>query len=350
MATKTKKPVGAPKLAKVEPVSLVDKIRCLRCDNEFEAVDAYKSRSITFRGTGRVPYCRECLGTLFDEYVQEYTQFGFRSPRRKAAERICMMLDIYYNDTIYDSAMKEKEKVSYKNRHFIEVFLKQTFVQQYSKKNYNTAIKEQYEEARLNGGVIMETSELSEDDMEAVKKATKIFGRGYLDDDYLYLYDQYTDWTARYECNTKAQEEVFKRLSCLQLEILKATRKGESTVNLDKTYREYMATGNIEPRQTSSDAMADNQSFGSLIEKWEKTDPVPECEEELKDVDKIGLLLDVFFKGHLAKMVGIKNGLSNQYDKYMEKYTVTKPEYRTDDNDYEPMFDAVFGRVAAEED
>ena len=41
-------------------------------------------------------------------------------------------------------------------------------------------------------------------------------------------------------------------------------------------------------------------------------------------------------------MMGMKNGLSRLYDKYMKKYTVTKPEYEEDD-DSEALFDAIFG-------
>ena len=88
--------------------------------------------------------------------------------------------------------------------------------------------------------------------------------------------------------------------------------------------------------------LADNQTFGTLIDKWENTRPIPKIDPELEDVDKIGLYLDVFFKGHLAKMMGMKNGLSRLYDKFIKKYTVTKPEYE-DEDDSEALFDAIFG-------
>ena len=62
----------------------------------------------------------------------------------------------------------------------------------------------------------------------------------------------------------------------------------------------------------------------------------------MQDVDKIGQYIDVFFRGHLAKMMGLKNGLSNIYTKYMKKYTVERPEYEGDE-DNEALFDAIFG-------
>ena len=90
--------------------------------------------------------------------------------------------------------------------------------------------------------------------------------------------------------------------------------------------------------------MSDAQTFGTLIDKWENTRPLPEIDERLKDVDKIGLYLDVFFRGHLSKMMGLKNATSNLYTKFMKKYTVNKPEY-SDDSNSEVLFDTIFGGV-----
>jgi hypothetical protein len=39
--------------------------------------------------------------------------------------------------------------------------------------------------------------------------------------------------------------------------------------------------------------------------------------------------------------MGLKNGLSNLYNKYMKKYTVKKPEYSDEENG-EVLFDAIF--------
>ena len=95
--------------------------------------------------------------------------------------------------------------------------------------------------------------------------------------------------------------------------------------------------------------MSDAQTLGTLIQKWENEKPLPDIDPELQDVDRIGLYIDVFFKGHLAKMMGLKNGLSNLYNKFMKKYTVEKPEYKDDENN-EALFDAIFGNDEKIED
>ena len=180
------------------------------------------------------------------------------------------------------------------------------------------------------------------DSRKTDEKTIQFFGSGFSDEDYEFLKREYEDWTARHECQTKAQEEVFKRICFKQLEILKATRRGEDTKNLDATFQNYLDTAKLQPKQNSGDTMSDTQTFGTLIDKWENERPLPEIDEELKDVDKIGLYLDVFFKGHLAKMMGLKNGFSRLYSKYMKQYTVEKPEYESDE-DSEALFDAIFG-------
>jgi hypothetical protein len=200
-----------------------------------------------------------------------------------------------------------------------------------------------------DGFVIPTISNISSEDRNVDEETIVFFGAGFNDGDYEFLKREYNDWIARHECKTKAQEEVFKRLCFKQLEILKATQKGEDTKDLDATFQKLLDTAKLQPKQNSGDTTADNQTFGTLIDKWENTRPIPEIDEELKDVDKIGLYIDVFFKGHLSKMMGLKNGLSNLYTKFMKNYTVEKPEYSDEENS-EILFDAIFGNQSSEDD
>ena len=255
-----------------------------------------------------------------------------------------MITDKYYSDRLFDSAMKEREKECYQKKTFVWLYMKQTNMYQYAQKDYDNTIQERYLLDSQSGTIMPENlvSEKSDEEIEIIEESKRIFGNGFSEDDYLYLYDQYTDWTTRHECNTKAQEEVFKRLCFVQLDLLKATRTKQPTKDLDATFQNLLGTANLQPKQNAKDAVSDAQTFGTLIDKWENTRPLPEIDEELKDVDKIGLYIDVFFRGHTAKMLGVKNALSNLYDKYIRKYTVAKPEYK-DDEDNEALFNAIFG-------
>ena len=133
-----------------------------------------------------------------------------------------------------------------------------------------------------------------------------------------------------------------------QLDLLKAQQQGRDTKELDKTFQDLLGSANLKPNQNRKDTLSDAQTFGQLIAKWEDEKPIPECEEEFKDIDKIGLYLDVFFKGHLAKMLNLKNPLSHIYEKFMKKYTVEKPDYDTEENS-EALFDVIFGTSSKED-
>lgn len=309
---------------------------CFFCGNEYVETNYYNSYSEFYSNIGKIPYCKQCIEKFYQQFFDRYTNEGCITPERKAVQRLCMILDIYYSDNVYNSAMDDK-----KNRNLnispMGAYMKMVQLQQHQNKSYENTIAE----AEQEHFVMASISNLS-DETTVDQKTKDFFGRGFTDDDYVFLKREYDDWTARHECNTKAQEEVFKRICFKQLEILKATRRGEDTKNLDDTFQKLLDTAKLQPKQNSGDTMADNQTFGTLIDKWENTRPIPEVDEDLRDVDKIGLYLDVFFKGHLAKMMGMKNGLSNLYSKFMKKYTVEKPEHK-DDEDNEVLFDAIFG-------
>lgn len=312
------------------------KRQCFICGKEYVETNYYNSKSVFFSGFGKVPYCKQCIEKIFNQFVEKYKEENNLNPEKKAVKRLCAAFDLFYSDAVYNSAIKQINEKKL-NISVFSAYMKQIQLSQYNKKNYDTTLLD--EEKFI--AMLPEDASIQMDVEESV---INFFGTGFSEDDYKYLKREYDDWVARHECKTKAQEEVFKRLCFKQLEILKATRKGEDTKDLDATFQKLLETAKLQPKQNSGDAMADNQTFGTLIDKWENTRPIPEVDEDLKDVDKVGLYLEIFFKGHLAKMMGLKNGLSNIYTKFIKKYTVEKPEYN-DNEDGEALFDAIFGNV-----
>lgn len=317
-----------------------EKIQCFNCKNEYVDTNYYNSYSKFYINIGKLPYCKQCIEKFYQEYYDKYINEGCVTPERNAIKRLCMVFDIYYSDNAYNSAMNSVKKREM-NISPMAAYMKMIQLSQYKGKTYDTTIAEEEKSEFVNSfGNI--TGERKTDE-----KTIKFFGAGFTDEDYEFLQEQYSDWTARHECQTKAQEEVFKRICFKQLEILKATRLGEDTKNLDDTFQKLLDTAKLQPKQNSGDTMSDAQTFGTLIDKWENTRPLPDIDEELKDVDKIGRYLDIFFRGHLARMMGLKNGLSNLYTNFMKKYTVEKPEYNDEENS-EVLFDAIFGKPSSD--
>lgn len=314
-----------------------EKYTCFYCGNEYIETNYYKSFGNFYNNIGKIPYCKQCVEKFYQYYFDKYTNEGFLNVEEKAVKRVCMAMDIYYSQSAFKSSVNNAKK-SQINISPMGAYMKIIQLTQYKNKSYDNTMLE--DEAN-NLSVSVSTDEIS-DSRKTDETTMRFFGAGFSDDDYEFLKEQYDDWVTRHECQTKAQEEVFKRICFKQLEILKATRRGEDTKNLDDTFQKLLDTAKLQPKQNSGDTISDAQTFGTLIDKWENTRPLPEIDEELKDVDKIGLYLDVFFKGHLAKMMGLKNGFSRLYSKYMKQYTVEKPEYESDE-DSEALFDAIFG-------
>ncbi len=316
---------------------------CFYCGKEYVDTNYYKSYSRFFSNIGKVPYCKQCIEKLYQQYYDEYTNEGCLTPEKNAVKRLCMAFDIYYSEDAFNSAVNNAKKREM-NISPMGAYMKMIQLSQYKGKSYDNTVSDSEKEK-----FIASVSNSISDSRKADEETIRFFGSGFTDEDYEYLKREYDDWTARHECNTKAQEEVFKRICFKQLEILKATRKGEDTKNLDATFQNLLDTARLQPKQNAGEATADNQTLGTLIDKWENERPLPEIDEELRDVDKIGLYINIFFKGHLAKMMGLKNGLSSLYNKYMKKYTVEKPEYNSDENS-EALFDAIFGNTSLDSD
>ena len=322
-----------------------DKFVCFYCGNEYVETNYYKSNSIFYSNIGKIPYCKQCIERFYQSFYEKYTNEGCLNPEKKAVKRLCMIFDIYYKEDAYNAAIDNAKKREM-NISPMGAYMKMIQLSQYNrnKETYEDTITQEERE----NFVVNIATDIS-DSVNIDEKIMNFFGSGFKEEDYVFLNREYEDWIARHECKTKAQEEVFKRLCFKQLEILKATQRGEDTKDLDATFQKLLETAKLQPKQNSGDTTADNQTFGTLIDKWENTRPLPEIDEELKDVDKIGWYIDVFFKGHLSKMMGLKNGLSNLYTKFMKKYTVEKPEYSDEENS-EILFDAIFGNQSSDSD
>ena len=315
-----------------------EKYRCLYCGKAYVDTNYYSSNSIFYSNNGRLPYCKQCIERLFQYYSRKYANEGYPYPERKAVKRLCMAFDIYYKEDVFNSAIRNY-KDSDVSTSPMSQYMRVIQLTQYNrnKETYENTLAKENQHEIVEGAPVDAST-----DFEADKDTIDFFGAGFSNEDYEFLKREYEDWTARHECKTKAQEEVFKDICFNRLQNLKALRKGEETKDITAAFQKLLDSGKLQPKQNAGDTTADNQTFGTLIDKWENTRPLPEVDEELKDVDKIGLYINIFFKGHLAKMMGLKGALSNLYNKFMKKYTVEKPEYDNDENS-EALFDAIFG-------
>lgn len=322
--------------------STKDKYTCFYCGKEYVNTNFYNSNSGFYNNIGKIPHCKQCIENFYQQYFEKYKNEGCLIPEKKAIQRLCMIFDFYYSDNVYNAAMNDRANRNL-NISPMGAYMKMVQLQQHKDKSYEDTITEAEQENFAMASISEISSETTVD-----QNTRDFFGSGFVDEDYKFLKKEYEDWTARHECNTKAQEEIFKRICFKQLEILKATRKGEDTKNLDATFQNLLDTAKLQPKQNAGETISDAQTYGTLIDKWENTRPIPDAEDEFKDVDKIGLLIHTFYTGHMAKVLNLPTSLTAIYDKFIKQYTVEKQEYEGESNN-EALFNNIFGKKNIDE-
>ena len=307
-----------------------DYVYCGKCNSFLSRETFYSSNEYS---SGVFPVCKRCLLAMAEQRDKKTDK---SNETKESVKRVLQFMNLPYIDDLYESACKTvADEVNEKNRKapFLAYLVPLKSLPQYKNKTWA--------DSEFELGVVTDEEE-TKINSRTIKNGKKRFGAGYSNEDLMFLENEYQDWVTRYECSSKAQESIFERLSFKKWEINKATKSGQPTKDLDKTYQDLLSTANITPRQAGSDVISDAQTFGTLIQKYEETRPLPEIDPELEDVDKIGVYIDVFFKGHASKMLGLKNNFSHIYEKFMKKFTVTKPQY-DDEEDSEDIFNRVFG-------
>ena len=144
--------------------------------------------------------------------------------------------------------------------------------------------------------------------------------------DILFLETEYQDWCVRQDVETKSLELLIKEICYQQLAIQRKKEKGASVATELKTLQELMNSSALKPIQESALSATGNQTFGTLIKKWEDEKPIPKPDKEFEDVNNIREYIKIWFSGHLCKMLGKQNESSDAYEAELLKYTVEIPQ------------------------
>lgn len=296
--------------------------KCVCCDKVYKRRHSNfpKSSSILFSGNlGYVPYCFTCLDTYFTQCVEV-----FQGDEKKALERVCQLCDWYYCDEAADLTARNSQG-------HIKVSLYPKKMNIYQIKQKGVTYQDTIKDKLKSSPVITHTTDMTEVSAGAITfdispETINFFGYGYEPWQYKFLQDQYDDWTARYECKTKAQEEIFKNICIAQLNINLAQqgKSGSKVVDAQKAFQDLLGSGNLKPSQSSDNSSA-GYPFGVLIEQWEQEQPIPEPDPELNDIDNIKTNYNTWIVGHLCKLLHIQNDAVKEYEEELAKYTAYKP-------------------------
>lgn len=294
---------------------------CCMCGKYFEKQKGFfpnGGKSLLWKGNnGYLPFCKSCVEIL----LQSLTSF-YNGNEEHALRHLCAVFDWCYNDIA--SSMTLANVHTGTSRACIYPAKMSTRPSAIHGDTFLDTIREEIEERDSVADVTLLPPD-EEIDFEVTRELVRTWGKGFTPDQYQFLEEEYTDWTTKNVCKTKAQEELFRNIALAQLDVRIARQSGGDVSKAQKALQDLMNSANILPKQNSDNILADTQTFGTLLKKYEDTSPIPEPSPEWRDVDGIRRYMNTWFRGGLAKALKINNENTTLYDEAveeMQRYTV----------------------------
>lgn len=330
---------------------------CRRCGQSYGRLKGNfpVSYAPLYKGTGYLPYCRTCVDDIYNLYLSQC-----KDPA-DAVRQTCRKLDIYWSQEAFDSLSNNTS-----TRSIMTMYLHKLSMGRSGSKGYDDTLMEekvlwlfpnQYREmSRSSAGIAMAKEEAkAEAERNPQEKALAdidqsvidFWGPGYTAEMYCELEDRRLYWVkkltaAGYEIDV-GTEALLRQICNLEIDINKDRASGKDIDKKVGALNSIIGSMNLKPAQKKDDAQDAEMAgtpFGVWIDRWEHYRPVPEPDEELRDVDGIVKYITTWFLGHLCKMLGIKNSYCKLYDDEIKKMRIKRPDLNEEDD--ETLFNNIF--------
>lgn len=325
---------------------------CVTCGKAYTRKKGFFSVSHApmWRGAGYLPVCNECVDKRFAFYTERL------GGERLAMRRMCMKLDLYWADSIFDIV----ERTAGGNSK-VRCYLSKLNMYRYLDKCFDDTLEE---EAAKLGEAATGLDAATEFSIEsAVKKQDNkrsaeieidddiraFWGPGYTDFQYSELEARRKYWMSKYPQGTVldvGEESLLRQICSLEIDINHARAAGNSVDKNINTLNSLIGSMNLRPAQRKadeSDAELEKMPLGVGIQKWEYSRPLPETPKKNRDVRETIKNITTWYLGHACKMVGLRNSYCKMYEDAMEELRVKHPEY--DDEDDDSMLSGLFSKA-----
>ena len=300
-----------------------ESFRCSSCGKVYKSqkTNFLSSNSILYSANnGYITICRVCTERFYLQLVEQYG-----GSIELAIKHCCSMFDWFYAEEIVNATKSAGNSASR-----ISLYPSRMNMAQYKSKGssyLDTIFRDRKVELEKLEQTDADPISATEPETTISEETKRLFGSGHSNADYIFLQREYDDWTSRHECETKAQEELFKAISLAQLTMQKAQIGGDikEIESSAKTFQSLLDSLNITPKKKTGSVLGDTETFGTLIKKLENDRPVSDLDPEWDDVDGIKKYIDTWFLGHLCNLVDIHNDVEEQYRAELAKYTVVPP-------------------------
>lgn len=296
-----------------------------------------------YKGAGYLPVCKNCVDTMYNGYVAQCED------TRKAVRQMCRKLDLYWNDTIYERVAKKAT-----TRTMMTNYIQAINNIAYAGKSYDDSLiaegnlwteRPVDEDPIQSPASIDPNADVSIEDIPV--EVISYWGPGYSPEMYQDLEQRRTYWTNNLPDGIVpdvGMEALIRQICNLEIDINRTSAAGKSADKQIGMLDKLISSMNLKPGQKSDDSGFDKTPYGVWVDRLEHERPVPDPDPELDDVDGIVKKISIWFLGHAAKMLGIKNMYSKLYEEKMQEFRMERDDLEDDDDDgYENLFNRIFG-------
>lgn len=287
---------------------------CSKCEKDKRLTEYYVSASDLIHTDGKLGICTLCLISIV-----EFDNKGSVIATMRGINRPFLI-------DMYNSALKSNSPVLFREYMRLIAMPQNRFLD-FGGSIFGGKGETQFDTENPSEDIQIN---ITDDEMDYL---IEFWGRGFSTEEYEFLQLEYERYLDSYEVDSRALEVIFQEASHQRLAIKRLREKGQSADKELKTLQDLLGTANVKPNQETGADATDQASFGTLIKQFENEHPIPEPSPEWKDVDGIKKYINVWFLGHLSRMMGIKNDNVTEYNSEIEKYAVEEEE--SDQNEFQ---------------
>lgn len=336
-------------------------VPCCKCGRAYKQRRGFfpVSYSVLYKGIGYMPVCKDCIDKMYNDYLIEC------GASKEAVRQVCRRLDLYWNEDLFRRANERSSE-----RTMMSGYLTKLNTISNAGKDYDDTLREEgtiwqflpevtapaaEEDAPEPEEAQQKEAEPEPEEVIEIPDAVMAFwGPGLSPVMYRDLEQRRQFWLkdlgkeSDLDIGTKA---LLRQICILEVAINQDRAAGRSIDKNVNALNSLMGSASLKPAQKKEEAGEDgalaSTPLGVWLYRYEQKRPLPEIDEEMKDVN--GIRKYVFtWMGHLCKMMGLKNGYTKLYEQEIERLRVERPEYDGDDD--EVLMDKLFEEGGEEDD
>lgn len=195
------------------------KFYCCRCGTSYSRKKGYfpVSHSPMYRGSGFLPMCNDCVEDMYEQYR------AMLGDDKAAMKRMCMKLDLYWNEDIY--AMVERTAGVHSR---VRNYIGKTNIIRYIDKTFDDTLDEEAllePEETPAASYIAQPEDTAEADVD--QALVDFWGAGYTPDFYLELERRYKDWTGDRQVIDPSERALYRQICLLESIIARDSAQGK---------------------------------------------------------------------------------------------------------------------------